>query len=105
LGPTVPGGSTGLLVKIWKTVGRQGVAEFQLDSSLLKELRATEQQISIERGEWLNKTQLEMRGDLPVIDVPEDASIETIREAKAAMKAALEKLKGSAGPQKKPTVQ
>lgn len=86
----VPGGSTGLLVKIWKT-GREVRAEFQVDHALLRELRQTEFQISQELGE--HKTAVEIRSsDIPALEIPENADLETIRAVKERMKAMLAEL-------------
>lgn len=85
----VPGGHTGLLVRSYKAAGPQLVEEFAVDTGLLKELRATEQQAATELGEWLTKTAIDLRSDLPVFDVPADASIEQIREAKRKLQDAI----------------
>jgi hypothetical protein len=55
----VPGGKTGLLVRQIKSVGfgqnNQTVEEYAVDTALLKELRAHEQQAAQELGQWLDK--------------------------------------------------
>lgn len=58
---SVPGGTTGLLVKTWKQVGSgpdaQLVAEYQVDTGTLAELRATEKQAGQELGQWVDKSE------------------------------------------------
>jgi hypothetical protein len=55
----VPGGKTGLLVRQIKSIGfgqnNQTVEEYAVDTALLKELRAHEQQAAQELGQWLDK--------------------------------------------------
>jgi hypothetical protein len=59
---SVPGGSTGLLVRNVKSVGKgegcQIVNEYTVDTSLLRELRAIEEQIAKELGQWTEKQEL-----------------------------------------------
>jgi len=56
---TVPGGSTGLLVRQTKTVGTgpqaQIIDEYAVDTGLLRELRAHEEQAAKELGQWIEK--------------------------------------------------
>jgi hypothetical protein len=99
----VPGGHTGLLVRTLRAAGKRLVEEFAVDVALLKEVRAHEQQAAIERGEWLTKTAVDLRSsDIPVMDVPSDASIEQIREAKKKL---LEAIATFQKPAKPTTVQ
>ncbi len=55
----IPGGDTGLLVKQKKSVGfgehNQIVEEYAVDTGLLKELRAHEEQAAKELGQWAEK--------------------------------------------------
>ena len=58
----VPGGSTGLLVHQVKGVGRgddfQLIHEYVVDTGLLAELRAIEQQAAKELGQWTDKQEV-----------------------------------------------
>ncbi len=60
----VPGGSSGLLTRTLKTVGRgeqaRTVEEFAVDTGLLGELRAHEVQVAKELGQWQERTVTEM---------------------------------------------
>jgi hypothetical protein len=55
----VPGGETGLLVRQIKSIGfganNQTVEEYAVDTGLLKELRAHEEQAAKELGQWVDK--------------------------------------------------
>jgi hypothetical protein len=59
---SVPGGTTGLLVRQVKSIGfgenNQLVEEFAVDTPLLKELREHEKQAAQELGEWTEKREL-----------------------------------------------
>lgn len=92
----IPGGSTGHVWYTWKAAGRELCKEYGVDLGLLKELRAIEQQIAQEMGEWLVKTALDVRADLPTVDIPENASIDDIRAAKSKMLEAYQQLTGKA---------
>lgn len=54
-----PGGGTGLLVRQYKAIGSgeyaEKVTEYQVDTGLLKEMRAHEQQAAQELGQWLDR--------------------------------------------------
>ena len=58
----VPGGSTGLLVRIVKGgAGGEGIkpiCQFELDTGLLRELREHEKQAAQELGQWTEKRQV-----------------------------------------------
>lgn len=58
----VPGGNTGLLVRTYKTVGQganaKPMAEYSVDTGLLKEMRAHEEQAAKELGQWAEKSEL-----------------------------------------------
>jgi hypothetical protein len=99
----VPGGRTGYVVCTHRVAGKQVIREYTVDTPLVKAMLAVEQQCATELGEWLTKTAVDLRSDMPVFDVPADASLEQIREAKEGMKALLEKFR--AGSQPKNTVQ
>jgi len=55
----VPGGKTGLVIRQLKQIGAgreaQVVEEYAVDTALLKELRAHEQQAATEVGQWTEK--------------------------------------------------
>lgn len=89
----IAGGSTGHIWYTWKAAGRELCKEYGVDLGLLKELRSIEQQIAQEMGEWLVKTAMDLRTDMPTVDIPENASIEDIRVAKAKMQEALDGLR------------
>lgn len=56
---SVPGGSTGLMVHTYKMIGSgftaQAVDEYGVDTALLRELRAHEEQAAKEVGQWTEK--------------------------------------------------
>jgi hypothetical protein len=63
----VPGGATGLLVRRVKMIGTgpgaREVEEFAVDTGLLSELRAHEQQAAQELGQWTSKTDVTSGGE------------------------------------------
>jgi hypothetical protein len=65
----VPGGGTGLLVRSVKQIGSGATAreveEYEVDATLLRELRAHEEQAARELGQWTEKTETDNSG--PVI--------------------------------------
>ena len=65
-GGAAPGSKTGLLVKTLKVVGtgkdQYEIEEWQVDTALLKELRAHEQQAAQELGQWTEKAQIDGQG-------------------------------------------
>lgn len=67
---TVAGGATGLIVRQLKGVGQgkdfQLVEEFGLDATLLREMRAHEEQAAKEMGQWVEKQQTQQNGDTTV---------------------------------------
>jgi predicted transcriptional regulator len=58
---SAPGGTTGLVVKQMKMIGAgeaaMPITEYAVDTSLLKEMRATEQQAAQELGQWSEKSE------------------------------------------------
>ena len=66
--PDVPGGNTGLLAPIVKSIGGGAAAyhvtEHFFDSALARELRALEEQASRESGQWVDKAQAQIGLDL-----------------------------------------
>ncbi len=66
----IPGGSTGLLTKTVKGVGRgedfRLVATYEVDTGLLRELREHEKQAAQELGQWITKI------EVPVNEAPAD---------------------------------
>lgn len=56
---SVPGGKTGLLAITWKSIGSgptaQVVREVKVDTALLSEIRATEEQAAQELGQWITR--------------------------------------------------
>lgn len=64
--PVVPGGDTGLLVRK-ETPTKQGrIVEYQVDTALLAEMRATEKQVAQELGEWAEKREVSGPGGGPL---------------------------------------
>lgn len=66
----VPGGRTGLIVKQLKSIGfgenNTVVEEFVVDTGLLRELRAHEQQAAQELGQWIEKKDIGSDPNRPV---------------------------------------
>ena len=61
----VPGGSSGLLVKTYK--GKDAAtAVYKFDAALVKGLRETCKQVAIEIGQWAEKRNVTLAGDLGV---------------------------------------
>jgi hypothetical protein len=62
----IPGGKTGLIVRTPKVIGDEVLEVYRADVGLLKELRATNEQIAREKGEWQESVVVEdvSRGDL-----------------------------------------
>jgi hypothetical protein len=65
------GGATGLLVRTYKVLGSgedaELISEFQVDTGLLRELRAHEQQAAQELGQWLERKEVSGNEGAPVI--------------------------------------
>lgn len=74
----VPGGDTGLLVRKLKNLGSgvlaQVVAEYEVDTGLISEMRAHEKQAAEELGQWTSKNEVESKGE------PEAVEYEVIRD-------------------------
>ena len=62
----VPGGTEGLLVRQYRTVGRgddaEVVEQYAIDTGLLREMRAHEEQVAKELGQWIEKSDLTSGG-------------------------------------------
>ena len=59
----VPGGSSGLLVKTYK--GKDAdTAVYRFDAALVEQMNATCKQVAIEIGQWSEKRNVTMTGDL-----------------------------------------
>ena len=59
----VPGGSSGLLVKTYK--GKDAdTAVYRFDATLVEQMNATCRQVAIEIGQWSEKRNVTMTGDL-----------------------------------------
>jgi hypothetical protein len=74
-----PGGETGLMVRQIKAVntgrGPTAIEEFAVDTGLLREIRATEEQAAKELGQWVEKSEaaVGLTGAVRLIGVdPED---------------------------------
>lgn len=92
---SVPGGGTGLLVRNVKSVGKgegcQIVNEYTVDTSLLRELRAIEEQIAKELGQWTEKQELTtppLRSEEPQMDLSKLSleELKIMRELEAKMR-------------------
>ena len=59
----VPGGSSGLLVKIYRGKGSDN-AVYKFDAALVKQMRATCRQVAIEVGQWNEKRAIASTSDL-----------------------------------------
>lgn len=86
----VAGGSTGLLVRKYKSIGygenSEVVEEFAVDTGLLSEIREHEKQAAQELGQWIGKTDVTSAGNAlqPIferIDNPRDEEAEPPSEA------------------------
>jgi hypothetical protein len=88
----IPGGNTGYIVKSWKAAGKELMPEYSVDTPLVKVRLEVERQAAQELGEWLQRSAVELKGDIPVLDIPADATLEQIRAAKSKMQEALEQL-------------
>jgi len=64
----VPGGSTGLVTKQLKGIGKgddfRVVEVFEVDTTLVRELRATQEQIAKELGQWVEKRDVKVNSVL-----------------------------------------
>lgn len=63
-----PGESTGLVVRQYKQVGSgkdaQIIEEFAVDTALMREIRAIEEQAAKELGQWADKSEVNLGGSL-----------------------------------------
>jgi hypothetical protein len=75
----VPGGTTGLLVAETKQVPGTGeiVDEFSVDTALLRELRAHEEQAAKELGQWTDKHDVNIR-DFTWVELAREIAAEGI---------------------------
>jgi len=66
---TIPGGKSGFLVKRVKSIGSgefsEVVEEYEADTSLAKEIRATAQQAAQDLGQWLDKSEVSGKDGAP----------------------------------------
>jgi hypothetical protein len=62
----IPGGKTGLIVRTPKVIGDAVLEVYRADVGLLKELRATNEQIAREKGEWQERIEVE---DVSLADI------------------------------------
>jgi hypothetical protein len=80
----VPGGTTGLLCHTFKMVGSGPAAmlvdEYEVDTGLLREARAHEEQAAKELGQWTEKR--ELSGTLRFEDLDREALEQLVRDAK-----------------------
>ena len=66
---SVPGGHTGLIAVHWKKQGKESKLEAEVDGVLLRELRATQEYIARELGEWRDQASVEHTIKSPA-DIP-----------------------------------
>ncbi len=78
----IPGGSTGLLVRTYKSIGSgpsaREVEEYKVDTGLLAELREHEKQAAQELGQWIEKASVSVSDKPRFVDRaqnPRDGSI------------------------------
>lgn len=84
---TVPGGSTGLIVRVEKSTRDGTIIEYSVDTGLLSELRAHEQQAAKELGQWedrIRETVQDERPDLSRLTDDELADYERLTSKAAA---------------------
>lgn len=69
----VPGGTTGLLVERCKKIGNgedaELVSEYEVDTGLLKEMRAHEEQAAKELGQWVEKQEVSGGGEYALTEI------------------------------------
>jgi transposase-like protein len=58
----IPGGSTGLMVKTYKVSGETVMAEYAVDTAMLRELRGIEEAVAKELGQLVEKREHVVRG-------------------------------------------
>lgn len=56
-----PGWDTGLMVEVVKKIGQVTEFRYEVDTGLLKEIRAHEEQAAKELGQWVEKTEQDQR--------------------------------------------
>lgn len=91
----VPGGKSGLLTVTYKMLTRmeddekvsEPVPEYKVDTGTLAELRAIEQQVAIEMGQWKTKHEVEVRESHVSLALSTVLSEEQLRELIARMEA------------------
>lgn len=54
----VPGGKTGMILKLYRQIGKESKEIFEYDAALAKEQRLIEDQIAIELGQRVNKSEI-----------------------------------------------
>ncbi|SRR6266478_9266922 len=73
---TIPGGKTGLVAMQWKMLGSgeeaQAMQEYEADTGLMREFRATLEQIARELGQWEEKQEIKVTGQLSIAEILRD---------------------------------
>lgn len=77
----VPGHKTGLIAITMKALGTRYVKEASVDTALLRELRAMEQQVAQELGQWVERAESQV--SLNRIEDASPAELETLMAALA----------------------
>jgi hypothetical protein len=80
----VPGAATGMVVSTIKSIGSKLVKTHLVDIKLLEELRATEQQIARELGQWVDKAD-NIQTIMCVEDIPTAVLEDAIRRGEAKL--------------------
>jgi len=62
----IPGGKTGYVMRSTKVVGKQVYVSYNVDTKLMKEIRAIEEQYARETGQWQERIEVE---DVSLADV------------------------------------
>ena len=87
----VPGGSTGLLVRRYKSVGSgenaRVVEEYEFDAALFREVREHEKQSAQELGQWTEKREINaaVAVTLPRLSTLTDEDLATLRQLAAKL--------------------
>jgi hypothetical protein len=93
-----PGGSTGMVITGEKAVGKKIIKTHEFDATISRELRETEKQIAIELKQWSEK----VKHKFDPMEWLRTASVEELRAALPALRAAREKLGLPTPPKLKP---
>jgi Helix-turn-helix of insertion element transposase len=71
----IPGGQTGLIVQQFKVSGETVIPEYAIDTGLIKEIRAIQEQVAKELGQLVEKKEMKIRSLEDLSDEELDAII------------------------------